>query len=224
MARMPSPGSRPWLRWALVAVVVVLVLAGGAVAFVLAHSPGNVSHPDVEFTARPRRRRQEPPPKRKVVVDNFEWPRYGYDAGRTRDFVAPRSLAPPFRVGWSFEDYALLEFPPVIYGHTLFQMDDVASAKAIDARTGHKLWETKVGTLAAASPRFGAAAGPGVRSRALEEPRPRPDPRERPVRGAVDEDRPDRVEPPGSGGHRVLSDRLGRLGVLRRSERERCIR
>jgi outer membrane protein assembly factor BamB len=156
MASMPSPASRPWLRWGLIAAVVVLLLAGGGVAFVLAHSPGNVSHPSVEFT---RPTTATPPPKRKTVVDNFEWPRYGFDAARTRFFPAPAKLSPPFRVKWTFEDYALLEFPPVIYGHTLFLMDDDGAAKAIDARTGNKLWETKVATLAAASPALGLKQG-----------------------------------------------------------------
>jgi outer membrane protein assembly factor BamB len=157
MPRMPSPDSRPWLRRGLIAVVVVVLLAGGGVAYVLAHSPGNVSHPSVEFTHPTTT--APPPPKKKVVVDNFEWPRYGFDAGRTRVFAGGPKLDPPFRVGWTFEDYALLEFPPVIYGHTLFLMDDDASAKAIDARNGHKLWETKVGTLAAASPALGLKQG-----------------------------------------------------------------
>jgi outer membrane protein assembly factor BamB len=151
---MPSPGSRRWLRRGLVAVVVVLVAVGAAVAIVLAHSPGNVSHPNVEFTA-PTTTVAAPPPKPKV--DRFEWPRYGYDAARTRFFAEGGKLKPPFRVGWKFEDYGLLEFPPVIYGKTLYQMDDNASAKAIDKRTGRKLWETKLGILAAASPALGVA-------------------------------------------------------------------
>jgi outer membrane protein assembly factor BamB len=155
MAGMPSPGSRPWLRWGIVALAVVLLAAGGALAFLLAHSPGNVSHPSVEFT-RPT---ATTPAKPKPPVDNFEWPRYGFDAGRTRFFAGGAVLTPPFRVGWTFEDYALLEFPPVIYGHTLFLVDDDGSAKALDARTGSKLWETKVGTLAAASPAIGPKQG-----------------------------------------------------------------
>jgi outer membrane protein assembly factor BamB len=157
MAAMPSPGSRPWLRRGLIAAVVVLVLAGGGVAFVLAHSPGNVSHPNVEFTrtttTTPR------PPKAKPVVDRFEWPRYGFDAARTRVFPGSSKLTPPFRVGWTHEDYGLIEFPPVIYGYTLFLFNDDASAKALDARTGNKLWETKVGTLAAASPAIAPKEG-----------------------------------------------------------------
>src|SRR5205807_6429845 len=77
MTRMPSPGPRRWLRWVLVAVGVGLLLAAGAVAAIILHSPGNVSHPDVEFTAptttttttatalKPKKR----------AVDNFQWPR-----------------------------------------------------------------------------------------------------------------------------------------------------
>jgi outer membrane protein assembly factor BamB len=153
MADMPSPDSRPWLRRGLIAAVVILLVAGGAVAYVLAHSPGNVSHPNVEFTHPTTT--TPPPPKPKPAVDRFEWPRYGFDAGRTRFFPGSSKLSPPFRVSWTHEDYGLIEFPPVIYGKTLFLFNDDASAKALDAATGHKLWETKVGTLAAASPALG---------------------------------------------------------------------
>jgi len=127
------------------------------VAFVLAHSPRNVSHPDVEFTdptaAAPA------PPKKKPAVDNFSWPRYGFDAERTHVYPGPKAPAPPLRIGWRFQDYALLEFPPVIYQNNLYLIDDDGSAKALDKRTGHKLWETKVGTLAAASPALGISQG-----------------------------------------------------------------
>ncbi|MBV9606477.1 MAG: PQQ-like beta-propeller repeat protein [Solirubrobacterales bacterium] len=154
---MPSPGSQPWLRRGLVAVAVLVVLAGGVVAFVLAHSPSNVSHPNVEFT-RPTTTTPAPPPK-KVAVDNFAWPRYGLDAERTRTFTPANAPEPPLHVGWRFQDYALLEFPPVIYQNSLYLIDDDGSAKAIDKRTGRKLWETKVGTLAAASPALGISQG-----------------------------------------------------------------
>src|SRR5947209_12241021 len=125
---MPTPGPRRWRRWGLVAVAVVLVAVGVAVAVLLLHSPSNVSHPNVEFTT-PTTTATTPPPKPKPRVDNFEWLRYGYDAGRTRDFVIGPKVKPPFRIGWRFEDFALLEFPPVIYGNTLYQMDDNGSAK-----------------------------------------------------------------------------------------------
>jgi outer membrane protein assembly factor BamB len=156
---MPSPGSRRWLRRGLVAVVILLVLAGGAVAVLLTHSPHNVSHPNVEFTGPTTTTVTAPPKKKAAPVNDFSWPRYGYDAERTRFFPGAKGLGPPFHVGWTFEDYALLEFPPVIYQNTLYLIDDDGSAKAIDSRTGRKLWETKVGTLAAASPALGISQG-----------------------------------------------------------------
>jgi outer membrane protein assembly factor BamB len=151
---MPSPGSRRWLRWGLVAAVIVLVLAGGAVAFVLAHAPHNVSHPNVEFT-----RPTTTTAPAKTPVDDFSWPRYGFDAERTHFYSGPNPPEPPLHIGWRFQDYALLEFPPVIYQNNLYLVDDDGSAKALNKRTGQKLWETKVGTLAAASPALGISQG-----------------------------------------------------------------
>jgi outer membrane protein assembly factor BamB len=158
MAGMPSPGSRRWLRWGLVAVAVLLVLAGGAVAFVLAHAPHNVSHPNVEFT-QPTTPTATTTPKPTAAADNFSWPRYGFDAARTRTYTPANAPEPPLHVGWRFQDYALLEFPPVIYQNRLYLVDDNGSAKALDKRTGHKLWETKIGSLAAASPALGIQQG-----------------------------------------------------------------
>ena len=148
---MPSPGPRRWLPWGLAAVLVLLVAAGGAVAVLLLHSPGNVSHPNLSFT---RSTTTGPSTKSKPEVV-FAWPRYGYDAARTHLFPGARGLNPPLRIGWRYNDFALLEFPPVIYQNTLYLIDDNGSAKAIDKRSGHVLWEHKVGTLAAASPAIG---------------------------------------------------------------------
>ena len=133
----------------------MLTAVGVAVAVVLLHSPHNVSNPGVAFST-PTTTATTPT---KVVVENFSWPRYGYDAERTHFFGGSDVPGPPLRVGWRFQDYALLEFPPVIYQNTLYLMDDDGSAKALDKHTGRKLWETKVGTLAAASPAIGIAQG-----------------------------------------------------------------
>lgn len=152
MAAMPRIRSRRLPRWSLGAAVLALIAAGVA-AFVLLHAPGDVSHPGLSFTTPTTK----PPPR--AVVRTFEWPRYGFDAARTRFFGAAHGLAPPLRVGWSFNDRALLEFPPVIYGNTLFLVDDNGSAKAIDKHTGRMLWQRQVGTLAAASPALGVPQG-----------------------------------------------------------------
>jgi outer membrane protein assembly factor BamB len=156
---MPSPASRRLLRRGLVAAAGVLVLAAAAVAFVLLHEPHNVSHPNLQFTAPSTTTAPAPAPRKKTVVDNFVWPWYGYDAARTRFFAGPTPLHPPLHVGWKFFDGALLEFPPVIYHETMFVLDDDGSARAIDVRNGHVLWDRKIGTLSAASPTVAPKAG-----------------------------------------------------------------
>jgi outer membrane protein assembly factor BamB len=153
---MPSPVSRRLLLRGLVVLGIVLLAVGGAVAFIAAHKPGNVSHPDVEFT-HPTVTQAPPPtpavrPKRRAVVNTFQWPWYGFDAGRTRFFAGSSKLHPPLHVGWRYNDGGLLEFPPVIYHGTLYLVDDNGWATAVNAANGHRRWRRRVGTLAAASP------------------------------------------------------------------------
>jgi outer membrane protein assembly factor BamB len=158
--QMPSPDSRPRWRRGLIAagVALVVVIAAGA-AFVLLHKPGNVSHPNLSFTTTTSTTPATTVPKRRIAVDDFLWPRYGYDAARTRDFNTPRELAPPLHVGWVHHDYALLEFPPDIYKKTLYFMNDGGWVKAVDALNGKQLWETHVGDLTAATPAIGLHQG-----------------------------------------------------------------
>jgi outer membrane protein assembly factor BamB len=162
MRAMPSPVSRRRLRRGLVAAVVVLVVLGGVAVFVLAHQPGNVSHPNLQFiapTPTPTTSTTTSASQPRRVVDNFQWPWYGFDGGRTRDFAVPARLRPPLHVGWRFNDGALLEFPPVIYHEALYVLDDSGSAKAINIHTGRVIWQQKVGTLSAASPAVAGKAG-----------------------------------------------------------------
>ena len=159
MAGMPSPVSRRLLWRGLLATAVVLVIAGAAAAFVLLHAPGNVSHPNLQFTQPTTSTAPTPRPRPRRIVDNFQWPWYGLDGGRTRFFAAPAKLAPPLHEGWKFFDGALLEFPPVIYHRTMFVLDDDCSARAINVGDGHVLWHRVIGTLCAASPTIAAQAG-----------------------------------------------------------------
>jgi outer membrane protein assembly factor BamB len=157
--RMPSLVSRRLLRRGLIAGAVVLVALGAVIAVVLLHTPGNVSHPGVEFTHPTVTQPPAPKPRRRVV-NNFQWPWYGFDSGRTRVFAGTAKLRPPLRVGWRYNDGGLLEFPPSIYQTTLYLLDDNGWAKAVDTRTGRVRWQRQVGTLAAASP--AVAAKPGL--------------------------------------------------------------
>ena len=159
MPAMPGPVPRRLLWRGLVAAAVVLVIAGGAVAFVVSHAPSNVSHPALEFTSPTTSTAPAPRPHAKQVVDNFQWPWYGLDAGRTRFFAGPPDLRPPLHVGWKFFDGALLEFPPVIYHETMFVLDDDGSARAINVKDGKVLWHTRIATLSATSPAVAPQAG-----------------------------------------------------------------
>ena len=127
---MSSPPPRRLRRGLLAALGVLLVLAGGAVAFVLANKPGDVSHPDVEFTTDVDR---HAPPPRPQAVDRFLWPTYGYRDDRTRNYGdAPDYLRPGFRRGWTYRSGVLLEFPPTIDGGSLYLLDDDGMLRALD--------------------------------------------------------------------------------------------
>jgi outer membrane protein assembly factor BamB len=157
---MPSSDRRRWLRWGLVAVAVLVLAIGGAAAVLLLHSPGNVSHPNLSFTTSTTTTAgttttTTTPKRRTVAVDNSLWPRYGFDAARTRLNAAVEGLVPPLKIRWAFQDFALIEFPPSLYQNSLYFVDDNAVAKAVDKRTGRMIWSHKLGTLAAASPAIG---------------------------------------------------------------------
>lgn len=158
---MPSPGFRA-RRW-LLAVAPVL-LAGGIAAVISialsacsASSAGTRPATSTEAASPLEPRAQvklklKVKPKSKPVSYTFVWPYYGFSNARTRSFTGPSKLRPPLRTGWRYNDFALLEFPPVIYHRDLFFSDFNGSVKAIDKRTGKRLWKRKIGTLAAVSP------------------------------------------------------------------------
>ncbi len=92
------------------------------------------------------------PTRKPRPVDTFVWPFYGYSQTRGRAFAGPAMLHPPLRTGWRFNDFALLEFPPVMYHDELFFMNYDGVVTAINKRTGKRIWHRKIGTLAAVSP------------------------------------------------------------------------
>lgn len=126
--------------------VLLVAIAGGVI--VIRGGPGNISHPGVRFVP------QAPPPLVPVRQRLFAWPTYGYTPDRTR--VIGASIAPPFDVRWASHGSALLEFPPVIWGDSLYVLDDSGLLRRLDAPTGHTRWVRRVGRLAAASPAVGA--------------------------------------------------------------------
>src|SRR5438309_488307 len=143
----PSGGPRWWRRrrWPLIAVAVVLVGAGVALAvyFAFVKRQGNVSHPNVEFTPTT-------PQKPKLVAETFKWPLYGYTPDRARYLNA--DIRPPYREIWEYKTGSLIEFQPILVNGVLYVVPNNGEARAIDAKTGKKLWAHHVGSLNASSP------------------------------------------------------------------------
>ncbi len=153
---MSSPPSRRRRRGLLVALAIVVVLGAGAAAFIALATPGDVSHPNVEFTAPTTATHPAVTTPSKKPVDTALWQTYGFTPPRTRDYSdAPADLHAPFHRGWTYRGTALLEFPPAIDGPSLYVLDDDGVLTAIDKATGHVRWKRKLGRLAAASPAVG---------------------------------------------------------------------
>jgi outer membrane protein assembly factor BamB len=126
----------------------VLLLGAGAAfgAYLAFFQPeGDVSHPNVEFTA--------PTTQKKVRVgETFVWPIYGYDDQRTRYLDV--NLHPPFTNIWTYKAGGLIEFQPVLANGVLFLTKNEGVMSAVSAKTGHLKWKRKVGSLNASSPAY----------------------------------------------------------------------
>ncbi|MCA1689090.1 MAG: PQQ-binding-like beta-propeller repeat protein [Actinobacteria bacterium] len=155
----PNRKSHRPLRRA-VAAAILLVGLGVAAAVYVDHQrrPGSVFHPRVPFVAQA----PTPPPG---GADVAPWPLYGYSKDHVRVAPVPGRMRPPFRRLWTAYGHALLEFPPVIDHHALYQLDDDGVVHATDTATGRLLWSRRLGTLAASSP---AASGNSVYVTLLE--------------------------------------------------------
>jgi outer membrane protein assembly factor BamB len=127
---------------------VALAIAGVALAVYLyeKHRTGNIYHPHAAFVPQPT------PTLPKKAEDRFAWPLYGYTKNHTRFFPASAKMTPPFRTVWTHWGGALLEFPPVMFGNRVFQLDDDAVIHAIDKYTGKDLWSRRLGALSASTP------------------------------------------------------------------------
>ena len=128
------------------------VLAAVAVAAYITLRPrGDVSDPRVQFEAPTETPAPTatPAPKR---VDTFQWRHYGYTKDHHRAYDPGKPLRGPWRKMWKRKASALLEFPPVMSGDTLYQLADDGILAATAKETGKRRWKRRLGTLAASSP------------------------------------------------------------------------
>jgi outer membrane protein assembly factor BamB len=133
--------------------LLVLIGAGVAIYFAFLRAPGNVSHPNVEFTAP--KAAPKAPPRAPVHRDTgYDWPLYGYDVGRTR-YLPGVGLRPPFVKVWSRPGSHLIEFQPVLMSGRLYYQKNNGEIYSVTAQTGRVRWRRRIGGLSASAPAAG---------------------------------------------------------------------
>lgn len=149
MTSILTPGGRRRRRWPWILGSLV-VLAGIAVAayLIFVKAPGDVSHPDVEFTQPTK----APPPKHRDT--GFDWPLYGYDLGRTR-YLPDVKLRPPFVREWTRPGSHLIEFQPVLASGRLYYQKNNGEIYSVSATSGRVRWRRHIGGLSASAPAAG---------------------------------------------------------------------
>jgi outer membrane protein assembly factor BamB len=142
-----TPGGRRRRRWPLYLGGALVVIAGIAVAayFAFIKAPGDVSHPDVEFTQPAK----APPPKKRDT--GYDWPLYGYDVARTR-YLPDAKLRPPFVRAWTRPGSHLIEFQPVLASGRLFYQKNNGEIYSVSAASGRVRWRRHIGGLSASTP------------------------------------------------------------------------
>ncbi len=135
----------------VVAVVAVLALLS-SVAFAglaLFKRPGDVSNPEAAFKRSKGAGKPEKPPRDRSV----NWPRLGYDLGRSK-FLDAQGVHPPYRKLWKYDGGELIEFPPIVVDDRLFLIDNDGLYVALDAESGKVVWKKRLSTLNASSPAY----------------------------------------------------------------------
>jgi outer membrane protein assembly factor BamB len=140
-----------WIAIGLVAVVVVAI-AGAIVAYESLKRPADVHNEQAIREFVPEKPKL-PPPVKKGKPRTVNWPMYGLNPARTR-YMPARGIKPPFRKLWRYTQRPLLEFPPIFVGGALYAVNNSGFAFALNAETGEKLWERRIGRLNASSPAY----------------------------------------------------------------------
>jgi outer membrane protein assembly factor BamB len=156
------PRVRGRWRWLALGGVICVVAAGAAVAILVTSQPGDVSHPNVEFTdTQPTSpaSTQRKPNASHPMDDGFAWPQFGYTKARTRYLPLRTPLRPPFVSQWQVSGRELIEFPPVLCKRSLYLEKNNGALYKISRLTGRVRWKAKIGYLGASSP---ACAGNSV--------------------------------------------------------------
>jgi outer membrane protein assembly factor BamB len=144
----PAGGRRRLVKWILIAVGIVVLLAASAVAafVVIRLHEGRDIHPASTVEFNTRQLPLPPAPKPPGIA----WPVFGY--GSTRTHVGPGRLRPPFRSLWVFRAGSLVEFPPVVAYGNIYFANAGGTLFAVDASSGKQVWKREAHRCTAASP------------------------------------------------------------------------
>lgn len=112
---------------------------------------GDIYNPDAAFDAGKGAGKSTKPPTPKDRT--IDWPRFGYDVGRSK-FLDAQSVKPPFRKVWKYTGDELIEFPPIVVDDRLYFIDNDGVYVALDAATGKVLWKERLTELNASSPAY----------------------------------------------------------------------
>ncbi|HEX6388138.1 MAG TPA: PQQ-binding-like beta-propeller repeat protein [Solirubrobacteraceae bacterium] len=152
---MSRPPRRRRLLWLVAGLVAVGLLAAGGALILLSSEPGDVSNPEVEFTATEPATKAAEPPARRSRGGGFDWPVYGFTKARTRYLPLEKPLRPPFAERWKVSGSVLLEFPPAMGRRSLYLLKNNGALYGISRKTGRVRWKRKLGYLAASQPAYG---------------------------------------------------------------------
>lgn len=70
-----------------------------------------------------------------------DWTLFGRVLERTHYLPAPEKLNPPLKKIWSYNDRALIEFPPAVYDGTAYVVDKYGNVRAIRLTDRKVLWD-----------------------------------------------------------------------------------
>jgi outer membrane protein assembly factor BamB len=131
-------------RAATIAGIAGFIAIVGVGGWLLLRTSGGTSEGTVSTASVPATRPAPP---------TSDWPTYGLDRARTRYLPTDR-VKPPYKLAWSYDAGHLMEYSPIVVGHTLYGIDNNGEAFALNARNGKPRWRRDVATLNASAPTY----------------------------------------------------------------------
>ena len=132
----------------------IVAIAAVIVAWQALKRPADVHNETAIQHFKPEPPKEPPKPKPgRGARPTVNWPMYGLNPQRTR-YLPARGVKPPFEKLWRYTQRPLLEFPPIYVDGVLYAVNNSGFAFALNARTGAKLWERRIGRLNASSPAY----------------------------------------------------------------------